>query len=121
MLVGGLGLLEVLVTTALPGSVLGLLLGEHYASLAGRLGLFAVEGACLAVLQLLLYGGIARGVSSVGRVLWATAAVEALVVLLLRPGLTGIVLIAAGCAAVATMVSLRAAATSRLHGTAALT
>ena len=121
MLVGGLGLLEVLVTTALPGSVLGLLLGDHYASLAGRLGLFAVEGACLAVLQLLLYSGIARGVSSVGRVLWATAAVEALVVLLLRPGLTGIVVIAAGCAAVATMVSLRATATSRLHGTAALT
>jgi hypothetical protein len=120
LLVGGLGLVEVLVATALPGSVLGLLLGDHYASLAGRLGLFAVEGACLAVLQLLLYSGIARGVSSVGRVLWGTAAVEALVVLLVRPGLTGIVLIAAGCAAVATAAALRATATARPRGTAVL-
>ncbi|MDX6214657.1 MAG: hypothetical protein QOG99_241, partial [Frankiales bacterium] len=121
VLVGGLGLVEVLVTTALPGSVLSLLLGDHYASLAGRLGLFAVEGACLAVLQLLLYTGIARGVSSMGRVLWAAAAVEALVVLLVRPGLTGIVLIAAGCAAAATAAALRATATARPRGTAALT
>lgn len=108
-LVAGLGLLEIVGTGLIPGSVLGLLLGDHYRSLAHTLALFAAEGGCLAVLQLLLYSDIARGESTVGRLLWAAVALEAALVLAFRPGLAGVVVIALVCTAAALLAALMSA------------
>lgn len=112
-LVGALGVLEVLGGLLLPGSVVRLLLGEHYGPLTHRLALFAAEGACLAVLQLLLYAEIAQGGHAIGRLLWGCVAVESGLVLVTRPGLTGTVLLALGCTAATLLVALRTTATSR--------
>jgi hypothetical protein len=104
--VAGLGLVESLGALVVPRSLVALLFGDRYGSIAHLLALFALEGACLALLQLLLYGAIARAGASVGRVLWAAAAVEAVAVLGLRPGLVGVVGIAVTCNAAAVVVVL---------------
>ena len=105
-LVAALGLLEAAAGVLLPRSGVVLLLGDRYASLTHRLGLFAAVGACLAVLQLLLYAEIAQGGRVVGRLLWACVAAIAAGVLVTRPALTGIVLLALGCTATTALVAL---------------
>ena len=100
-----LGVLEVLAGLLVPRSVIGLVLGPAYTSLAHVLALFAATGAALAVLQLMLYAGIARGGSVVGQVVWAAIAVEVGVVLTFGPALVGLVSIALACTALAALVS----------------
>jgi O-antigen/teichoic acid export membrane protein len=104
--VAALGALEVAVALAAPPAALELAFGDGYGPLAGRVALFALAGALLAVLQLLLQTGIAAGGSSVGRWAWAAVAAEAGAALLLRPGLTGMVTLSVAVIAAAVAGSL---------------
>jgi O-antigen/teichoic acid export membrane protein len=104
--VAGLGVLEALAALVVPPYVVALLFGARYGSMAHLLVLFALEGACLAVLQLLLYGAIARAGAPVGWVLWTAIAVEAGTVLTVRPGLVGVVGIALACNVAAVLTVL---------------
>ena len=104
--VAALGLVEVLVALALPPRLLELVFGQGYGSLARFVALFALAGALLAVLQLLLQTGIARGGSDVGRWAWWALAAEVVVALVLRPGATGLVLLAVAAIGAATAASL---------------
>ncbi len=93
LVVAGLGLLEVLGCLALGAPVIGLTFGEQYRSLAGVAPLFVVQGAALAVVQLLVYRGIALHSGAVGRLVVGALAVEAAAVLVLQPTTTtGVVL-----------------------------
>lgn len=109
--VGGLGLLATVVAALVPAAVVTLVFGPGYRSLTGELGLFALAGSLLALVQLLLYSGIATGGSRVSWLVWAAAAVEVVVLLVLRPGLLGIVVTACVCigllAAAALTVTVR--------------
>ncbi len=93
LVVVGLGVLEVLGCLALGGPVLGLTFGEQYRSLAGVAPLFVLQGSTLAVVQLLVYRGIALHDAAVGRLVVVALAAEAVVVLVLQPTTTtGVVL-----------------------------
>ncbi len=107
LFVGALSVVEVVVALALPPALIGLVFGADYRSLAHLLALYALAGGLLAVLQLLLQAGIAQGGSTVGRYAWCAVAVETGVVLIVRPGLTGLVTIAAATIAVTTALCLR--------------
>lgn len=109
LFVTGLGLVEVGVALAAPPSVVALAFGDSYRSLSHVLALYAVAGALLALVQLLLQTGIARGGSRVGRYAWCAVAAEVVVVLVLRPGLLGLVTIACLAIAATTAASLRSA------------
>ncbi|MDT7544096.1 MAG: hypothetical protein QOE99_206 [Actinomycetota bacterium] len=107
LVVTGLGLLEVGLALAAPSALVALVFGDDYRSLTHVLALYAVAGALLALLQLMLQTGIAQGGSSVGRYAWCAIAVEVVVVLVVRPGLVGLVTLACLAIAAATAVSLR--------------
>ncbi|MGZ6803906.1 MAG: polysaccharide biosynthesis protein [Nocardioidaceae bacterium] len=108
-LVAGFGVVEVVGALLTPASVVRLVLGPAYGSLAHVLALFAALGSCLAVLQLLLYAAIARSTRSVAPLLWAAVAAEAVLVLVLRPGATGVVATALACTAAALLAAAPAA------------
>lgn len=95
--VAGLGALAAAVAALVPAAVVTAVFGHGYTALTGELGLFALAGSLLALVQLLLYSGIATGGSRVTWWVWAAAAAEALVVLTLRPGLVGVVTTACAC------------------------
>jgi hypothetical protein len=104
-LVAALGVVEVVGALLVPEGLLRLVLGG-YGSLAHVLAAFALQGSCLAVLQVLVHSGIARGERGIGRLLWAAVAVETAVVLLLRPGFAGVLGVAVTCTGVALAVAL---------------
>jgi O-antigen/teichoic acid export membrane protein len=106
LFVAGLGLVEVAVGLLVPPAVVGLAFGDRYRSLAHLLALYAVAGALLALLQLLLQAGIASGGSRVGRYAWGAVAAEVVVALVVRPGLVGLVLLAVSAIAGATALAL---------------
>jgi hypothetical protein len=112
-LVAAFGAVEVLGALLAPAALVRLVLGPSYGSLAHRLALFAALGACLAVLQLLLYADIARGVRAVAHLLWAAVAAEAVLVLVLRPGLVGVITTALCCTAAALLAALASAGRER--------
>jgi hypothetical protein len=114
-LVGALGVLEVLGAVFLPGTLVRAALGDQYGWLTHRLALFAAVGACLALLQLLLYAEIAQGRHEVGRLLWGCVAAEAALVLVTRPSLTGVVLTALACTATTLIVAYPRAVAARAH------
>lgn len=105
LLVAGLGLLEVLGCLVLGGPVIALTFGEQYRSLAGVAPLFVVQGATLAVVQLLVYRGIALHSAAVGRLVVGALAAEAAVVLVLRPTTAAEVLLPAVVVALLLAVS----------------
>jgi O-antigen/teichoic acid export membrane protein len=107
LVVTGLGLLEVGLALAAPPALVALVFGDGYRSLAHVLALYAVAGALLALLQLMLQTGIAQGGSPVGRYAWCAIAVEVVVVLVARPGLIGLVTVACLTIAATSAVSLR--------------
>lgn len=104
--VAAIGAAEVAFAFVVPPSLLALAFGQGYGSLARVAGLFALAGALLAVLQLLLQAGIAVGGSRVGPTTWAALAAEVTLALVLRPGPTGLVLLACACIGTATAVCL---------------
>ena len=104
--VAGLGVVEVLVGLLAPTAAIRLVFGPGYSSLVHVLALFALAGALLAVLQLLLQVGIAGGGSLVGRWAWSALALEVAIALTLRPGSLGLVCLAAACIAGAVAGSL---------------
>ncbi|MCU1692200.1 MAG: polysaccharide biosynthesis protein, partial [Frankiales bacterium] len=93
LVVAGLGVLEVLGCLLLGGPVVALTFGEQYRSLSGVAPLFVLQGATLAVVQLLVYRGIALHDGTVGRLVVVALAVEGATVLTLQPTTpTGVVL-----------------------------
>lgn len=109
LFVAVLGMIEVVVALSAPPTVVALAFGDAYRPLAHVLALFAVAGAMLAVLQLLLQAGIAQGGSSVSRYAWCAVAAEVLLVLVFRPGLIGLVTLAVVAIGATTVASLRTA------------
>lgn len=104
-LVVGFGVVEAVGALLVPASVVRLVLGPAYGSLAHVLALFAALGGCLAVLQLLLLAGIARGGRTLAPLLWGAVALEAVLVLALRPGPTGVVVTALACTLAALLLA----------------
>lgn len=93
LVVAGLGVLEVLGCLVLGGPVVALTFGEQYRDLAGVAPLFVVQGATLAVVQLLVYRGIALHSGAVGRLVVVALVAEVVVVQVLQPTTTaGVVL-----------------------------
>jgi O-antigen/teichoic acid export membrane protein len=80
-----LSILEITGALLLAGPVIELAFGGGYAGVAPLAPLFVVQGAALAMVQLLVYRGIATADPRPARLVVAAAAAEALVVLLLRP------------------------------------
>ena len=115
--VAGLGVLATTVAAVVPAALVTLVFGPEYAALVHRLGLFALAGSLLALVQLLLYSGIATGGGRVAGLVWVAVGVETAVLLLLRPGFDGIVLTACACTAAVAVVGLALAA--RPSGTTA--
>jgi O-antigen/teichoic acid export membrane protein len=101
-----LGMGEVLLALAAPPSAVALVFGDTYRGMTHVLALFALAGSLLAVLQLLLQAGIARGGSPVGRFTWVALGAEVVAVLVLRPGLYGLVLLAVTAIALAVLAAL---------------
>lgn len=92
--------------------------GEQYAPLASRAPLFVVQGAALALVQLLVYRGIALRRGSATAWVLGAVVVEAVVLLLLpAPGLGQVVAVAAATAvALALVVVVPALVRSRSAG-----
>lgn len=99
--VGGLGLLEALGTLLLAHPILVLAFGARYGSLSALAPLWVVQGAVLAVVQLVVYRGIATGDPLPGRLAAVAVGVEAVLVLAVRPQRpSGVLVLAAGTAVV---------------------
>jgi O-antigen/teichoic acid export membrane protein len=80
--VGGLGVALMVVVAAAPELAVALPFGAAYRDVGPDLPLFAALGTALALVQLLLFSGIAAGDRKVHRLLGATVAVEVAVVAL---------------------------------------
>ena len=98
-LLAGLGLLEVLGCARLAGPALSLTFGPGYESLTRLAPLWVLQGASLAVVQLLVYRAIAIHDSRTGQLVAAAVLVEVALILALRPQTTGpVITVAAGVA-----------------------
>ncbi len=105
-----LSLVEVAGALLLAGPALELAFGARYRDVAPIAPLFVVQGASLALVQLLVYRGIAVGDSRPARLIALGAGVEAAIVLALRPStLPPVILIAALIAVPLAGALLRAA------------
>jgi O-antigen/teichoic acid export membrane protein len=98
--VAGLGLALMVVVAVAPGLTVALPFGSAYRGVGRDLPLFAALGTALALVQLLLFSGIAAGDRKVHRLLGATVAVE-VAVIALGPhhsvaGIVGVALAAVG-------------------------
>lgn len=85
LLVGGLGLLEVVGCVLVARPVLEITFGRSYGSLSPYAWLWVLQGAALSLVQLLVYRAIALGDRVTGALIGVAAAGEAAVVLVLRP------------------------------------
>jgi O-antigen/teichoic acid export membrane protein len=107
LVVAGLAVVEVAGALLLARPVLELTFGEAYGSLAPLAPLFVVQGATLAVVQLLVYRAIATRDSVPGRLVLLAAVVEGAVVLVVRPdSLSAVAGVAAATALVLVTVLL---------------
>ncbi len=100
LLVGGLGVVEVLGCLLLARPVLELTFGQTYGSLAPIAPLWVLQGAALSVVQLLVYRAIATRDAVTSRLVGLAVVVEVVVVLAVRPDRPGPVI------ALATLVAL---------------
>jgi len=103
--VSGIGGMTV-VGTWLVSPLVPRIVGDEYRPLTGIFWLFALTGAILAVLGLLLLAVIAAQRTVVGIVVWVSVAVEAAVILLWADSVTSLVVIAVSAAAVMTGICL---------------
>ncbi|TQF69154.1 polysaccharide biosynthesis protein [Rhodococcus spelaei] len=104
----GLGAVMV-AAAALAAPLAPLLAGRDYASVQGLLWAFALDGACLAVLQGALLSAIARERTLLALVAWAGLAVEVTLILTVASSMRQLILITVACAAVtAALVSVAA-------------
>lgn len=111
-LVAGLGLLEVTGCLLLARPVLEITFGTSYGSLSPIAWLWVVQGVALSVAQLLVYRAIAVHDRITAYVLGAAAAVEAVVVLAIRPTSPGPIVAVASVVAGVTTLGLLARRTS---------
>ena len=103
LLVGGLGLVEVLGCVVLARPVLEVTFGLTYGSLSPYAWLWVVQGAALSVVQLLVYRAIAVHDRVTGGLIGAAAAVEVVAVLAWQPTRPSqVIAVAAAVAAVTT-------------------
>jgi O-antigen/teichoic acid export membrane protein len=101
--VAGLGVALMVLVAAAPGLAVALPFGAAYRDVGPDLPLFAALGTALALVQLLLFSGIAAGDRKVHRLLGATVAVEVAVIALgAHHSVTGVV--AAALAAVTALL-----------------
>jgi O-antigen/teichoic acid export membrane protein len=112
LLVAGLGLLEVVGCVLLARPVLEVTFGRSYGSLSSIAWLWVVQGVALSVAQLLVYRSIAVHDRVTAYVLGAAVAVEAALVLVVRPTSPGPIIAVATAVAVTTTLGLLARRTS---------
>ncbi|TJZ80386.1 polysaccharide biosynthesis protein [Rhodococcus oryzae] len=99
----GLGAVTV-AGVALVAPLAPLLVGQAYAPVQGLLWLFALDGACLAVLQGALLSAIARERTRLALAAWAALAVEVVLILGFASTIEQLITIAVGTAALAAAV-----------------
>ena len=99
-LVAGLGAVAVAATAALPHVAQILVGGSKYAEVTGRLWLFAVAGASLAIVHLLVFDALARHAHGIVVMIWLAVAVVAATAYGLQVGITGLVVTVATVAVV---------------------
>lgn len=104
--VAALGLLEVLGCLVLARPALEITFGPSYGSLSPIAPLWVLQGAALAVVQLLVYRAIATHDVVVSRVIGVAAVVETVLVLLLDPRRPGPVIVVATAVALTVAVGL---------------
>ncbi|MFE3293768.1 polysaccharide biosynthesis protein [Rhodococcus sp. NPDC059234] len=104
----GIGAVAV-VTAALAAPLVPAVLGDDYAAVQGLLWVFALDGACLAVLQGALLSAIARERTRLATVAWVGLAVEVTLILTVASSMRQLILITVACAAAtAAVVSVAA-------------
>ena len=106
LLVGGLGLVELVGCVALARPVLEVTFGTSYGSLSPYAWLWVVQGASLSVVQLLVYRAIAVHDRVTGALIGAGAALEAAGVLLWQPTRPAEVIAVAAAVAATTTATL---------------
>jgi O-antigen/teichoic acid export membrane protein len=99
-LVAGLGAVAVAATAALPHVAQILVGGSKYGEITGRLWLFALAGASLAIVHLLVFDALARHAHGVVVMIWFAVAVVAATAYGLQVGITGLVVTVASVAVV---------------------
>lgn len=100
----GLGALAV-AGVALGSPMLPTLVGDAYSPIQGTLWAFALDGACLAVLQGALLSAIAGRRTRFALVAWAGLAAEVVLALTVAHSIVQLITIAVACAAVTTIVA----------------
>ena len=110
--VAGIGSVLVL-GSALAAGLIPIVIGEDYAAVQGYLWIFALQGACLAVLQSALLWAIAGERTVLALLAWLGLAVEVLLLTLLASTLAQFVVIAVSVAAATTAVVCVVALTDR--------
>jgi hypothetical protein len=104
----GVGAVTV-VAAAVAAPLVPAVLGDDYAPVQGLLWVFALDGACLAVLQGALLSAIARERTRLAAVAWAGLAVEVTLILTVAASMRQLILITVACAAAtAAVVSVAA-------------
>lgn len=107
-MVAGLGSLAVVATALFPGLALEVVGGSAYAEVEPHLWLFALEGAVLALVNLLVYDALARHAHGITTLVWIAAAsvvVVATVVSVDRVGLVVLVTVVGALLAVALWIA----------------
>ncbi len=104
LLVGGCCAVAVAATAALPRVALVLVGGQQYQEIAGRLWLFALAGACLAIVNTLVLDALARHAQGIVALVWGAVAVLLGVAYGLDVHITGLVCSVAGVAATLALV-----------------
>jgi O-antigen/teichoic acid export membrane protein len=99
-LVAGLGAVAVAATALLPHVAQILVGGSKYGEITGRLWLFALAGASLAIVHLLVFDALARHAHGVVVMIWLAVAVVAATAYGLQVGITGLVVTVATVAVV---------------------
>lgn len=103
-LVAGFGLLAVGATALLPQVALIFVGGERYADITDRLWLFALSGALLAIVHLLVFDALARHAHAIVYLLWGAVAAVLVVAYGLSVDVTGLVCTMAGVAAALALI-----------------
>ncbi|CAN5140417.1 hypothetical protein BH09ACT10_BH09ACT10_02310 [soil metagenome] len=94
-IVAAFGALAVAATALLPGLALILVGGDKYGEIESRLWLFALEGAALAVVQLLVFDALARHAHGIVLMIWAAVGAVLVLAFSLQVNITGLVTIVA--------------------------
>lgn len=113
-IVAGFGALAVAATAILPRVALILVGGQKYDAITSRLWLFALAGAVLAVVHLLVFDALARHAHGIVILLWVAVGAVGAFAYGLGVGITGLVLTVAGVSACLAAVVWFAPAASRM-------